>query len=173
MFAGCTHRPAVELAERLIELLPPGLTRVFYSDNGSTAVEVALKLAHQYWRNLGQPDRSTFLTLHYAYHGDTVGAMSVSEQSVFTRRVPAAALPGAARRRAVLLSLPARPRARQLPDRLPRQPRNGVAGGRSLGRRRARRTDAAGSRRDDRLAARVSRGRPPAVRPVRHADDCR
>jgi adenosylmethionine-8-amino-7-oxononanoate aminotransferase len=84
MFAGCTHRPAVELAERLIELLPPGLTRVFYSDNGSTAVEVALKLAHQYWRNLGQPARSTFLTLHYAYHGDTVGAMSVSEQSVFT-----------------------------------------------------------------------------------------
>ena len=84
MFAGCTHRPAVELAERLIEWLPPGLTRVFYSDNGSTAVEVALKLAHQYWRNLGQPDRSTFLTLHYAYHGDTVGAMSVSEQSVFT-----------------------------------------------------------------------------------------
>ena len=84
MFAGCTHRPAVELAERLVEALPPGLTRVFYSDNGSTAVEVALKLAHQYWRNLGQPHRSTFVTLHYAYHGDTVGAMSVSEDSVFT-----------------------------------------------------------------------------------------
>ena len=84
VFAGCTHRPAVELAERLIDLLPPGLTRVFYSDNGSTAVEVALKLAHQYWRNLGEPDRRTFVTLHYAYHGDTVGAMSVSEESVFT-----------------------------------------------------------------------------------------
>ena len=84
VFAGCTHRPAVELAERLIELLPPGLTRVFYSDNGSTAVEVALKLAHQYWRNLGEPNRRTFVTLHYAYHGDTVGAMSVSEASVFT-----------------------------------------------------------------------------------------
>jgi adenosylmethionine---8-amino-7-oxononanoate aminotransferase len=84
VFAGCTHRPAVDLAERLIELLPPGLTRVFYSDNGSTAVEVALKLAHQYWRNLGEPDRRTFITLHYAYHGDTVGAMSVSEASVFT-----------------------------------------------------------------------------------------
>jgi adenosylmethionine---8-amino-7-oxononanoate aminotransferase len=84
VFAGCTHRPAVELAERLIELLPPGLTRVFYSDNGSTAVEVALKLAHQYWGNLGEPHRGTFITLHYGYHGDTVGAMSVSEESVFT-----------------------------------------------------------------------------------------
>lgn len=85
MFAGCTHRPAVELAERLLELLPPGLTRIFYSDNGSTAVEVALKLACQYWRNLGQPGRTSFITLHYAYHGDTVGAMSTSEDSVFTR----------------------------------------------------------------------------------------
>ena len=85
VFAGCTHRPAVELAERLIEILPPGLARVFYSDNGSTAVEVALKLALQYWRNLGQPNRRTFLTLHDAYHGDTVGAMSASEESVFTR----------------------------------------------------------------------------------------
>ncbi len=85
MFAGCTHRPAVELAERLIEILPHGLARVFYSDNGSTAVEVALKLAIQYWRNLGQPDRRKFLTLHNSYHGDTVGAMSASEDSVFTR----------------------------------------------------------------------------------------
>lgn len=85
IFAGCTHRPAVELAERLIEILPKGLARVFYSDNGSTAVEVALKLAVQYWRNLGQSSRTTFITLHNAYHGDTVGAMSVSEDSVFTR----------------------------------------------------------------------------------------
>jgi len=85
VFAGCTHRPAVELAERLVEILPKGLSRVFYSDNGSTAVEVALKLALQYWRNLGQPNRRTFITLHNAYHGDTVGAMSASEDSVFTR----------------------------------------------------------------------------------------
>jgi len=85
VFAGCTHRPAVELAERLVEILPKGLERVFYSDNGSTAVEVALKLALQYWRNLGQPDRKKFITLHNAYHGDTVGAMSASEDSVFTR----------------------------------------------------------------------------------------
>ena len=85
VFAGCTHRPAVELAERLIEMLPKGLARVFYSDNGSTAVEVALKLALQYWRNRGQPKRTTFITLHNAYHGDTVGAMSASEDSIFTR----------------------------------------------------------------------------------------
>jgi adenosylmethionine-8-amino-7-oxononanoate aminotransferase len=85
VFAGCTHRPAIELAERLVELLPAGLTRVFFSDNGSTAVEVALKMAVQYWRNLGQPQRRAFVTLHHAYHGDTVGAMSASEDSVFTQ----------------------------------------------------------------------------------------
>jgi len=85
VFGGCTHRPAVELAERLLEILPSRLTRIFYSDNGSTAVEVALKLALQYWRNRGQPQRRTFITLHHAYHGDTVGAMSASEDSVFTR----------------------------------------------------------------------------------------
>lgn len=84
IFAGCTHRPAVELAERLLDLLPPGLTRIFYSDDGSTSVEVALKLAWQYWRNCGQPQRRTFVTLHHAYHGDTVGAMSASEDSPFT-----------------------------------------------------------------------------------------
>jgi adenosylmethionine-8-amino-7-oxononanoate aminotransferase len=85
VFGGCTHKPAVELAERLLEVLPPGLSRVFYSDNGSTAVEVALKLAWQYWRNRGQTQRSKFITLHHAYHGDTVGAMSASEDSLFTR----------------------------------------------------------------------------------------
>ncbi|MET0212027.1 MAG: adenosylmethionine--8-amino-7-oxononanoate transaminase [Vicinamibacterales bacterium] len=85
LFAGCTHPPAVELAERLVAVLPSGLTRVFYSDNGSTAVEVALKLACQYWRNRGEPSRRTFVALHHAYHGDTVGAMSASEDSVFTR----------------------------------------------------------------------------------------
>ena len=85
MFAGCTHPPAVDLAERLVSVLPPGLTRVFYSDNGSTAVEVAVKLAMQYWINKGEPQRQTLVALHHAYHGDTVGAMSVSEDSIFTR----------------------------------------------------------------------------------------
>ncbi len=84
IFAGCTHRPAVELAEQLVALLPPGLTRIFYSDDGSTAVEVALKMALQYWWNRGEKQRHTLVALHYAYHGDTFGAMSVSEASVFT-----------------------------------------------------------------------------------------
>lgn len=85
LFAGCTHFPAVELAESLLEVLPPGLTRMFYSDNGSTAIEVALKMACQYWRNRGESQRSTFITLHHAYHGDTVGSMSASEESTFTQ----------------------------------------------------------------------------------------
>lgn len=84
IFANCTHRPGVELAERLAGVLPKGLTRVFYSDNGSTAVEVAMKMASQFWSNRGEA-RRTFITLHHAYHGDTVGAMSASETSVFTR----------------------------------------------------------------------------------------
>lgn len=84
MFAGCTHPPAVELAERLCAHLPATLTRVFYSDNGSTAVEVALKMAYQYWTNRGEPQRRTFVALEHAYHGDTVGAMSASQLSLFT-----------------------------------------------------------------------------------------
>jgi adenosylmethionine-8-amino-7-oxononanoate aminotransferase len=84
IFAGATHQPAVDLAERLIGALPEGLARVFYSDNGSTAVEVAVKLAVQYWRNQGHT-RPRVVALHHAYHGDTVGAMSVSEDSIFTR----------------------------------------------------------------------------------------
>ncbi len=85
IFAGATHEPAVELAERLVGILPAGLTKIFYSDNGSTAVEVALKLAIQYWQNQGRPDRQRIVALHHAYHGDTIGAMSVSEPSVFTQ----------------------------------------------------------------------------------------
>ena len=85
IFAGFTHRPAVELAERLVGILPAGLTRIFYSDNGSTAVEAALKMAYQYWRNRGEDQRRTFVTLEHAYHGDTVGAMSASEDSAFTK----------------------------------------------------------------------------------------
>jgi adenosylmethionine-8-amino-7-oxononanoate aminotransferase len=84
IFAGATHHPAVELAERLLGVLPRGLARIFYSDNGSTAVEVAVKLAVQYWRNQGRP-RHRIIALHHAYHGDTAGAMSVSDESVFTR----------------------------------------------------------------------------------------
>lgn len=84
MFAGCTHPPAVELAERLLAKLPQNLNKVFFSDNGSTAVEVALKMAYQYWTNRGERQRRTFLALKHAYHGDTVGAMSASHDSLFT-----------------------------------------------------------------------------------------
>jgi adenosylmethionine---8-amino-7-oxononanoate aminotransferase len=85
LFAGVTHEPAVALAEQLISILPSGLTRVFYSDNGSTAVEVALKMAWQYWQNCGHPAKREFVALHHAFHGDTVGAMSVSELTGFSK----------------------------------------------------------------------------------------
>lgn len=85
VFAGCTHEPAVALAEQLAAILPSGLTRIFYSDNGSTAVEVALKMAYQFWQNTGQPSRRTFIALHHGYHGDTIGGMSTSEATAFTQ----------------------------------------------------------------------------------------
>lgn len=85
LFAGFTHEPAAYLAEELTQVLPSSLTRIFYSDNGSTAVEVALKMAFQYWSNLGQPQRREFVALDHAYHGDTVGAMSASAASAFTK----------------------------------------------------------------------------------------
>ncbi len=83
IFAGFTHQPAVELAERLLAILPPNQSTVFYSDNGSTAVEVALKMAFQYWHNLGKP-RQKIIAFENAYHGDTFGAMAVSGRSAFT-----------------------------------------------------------------------------------------
>ena len=83
IFAGFTHEPAVELAEKLLGVLPHGQSKVFYSDNGSTAVEVALKMAFQYWHNQGDA-RNGVIAFHGSYHGDTFGAMSVSERSAFT-----------------------------------------------------------------------------------------
>jgi len=80
---GIAHPAAIILARRLAEIAPPGLTRVFFSDNGSTAVEVALKLAFQYWRNRGLTDKRLFLKLANAYHGDTLGAVSVGGISLF------------------------------------------------------------------------------------------
>lgn len=76
IFAGFTHEPAQQLASQLVARLPTDLTRVFYSDNGSTAVEVALKMAYQYWKNRSTP-RTQFLVFDGAYHGDTVGTMAV------------------------------------------------------------------------------------------------
>lgn len=85
MFAGFTHKSAVELAEKLVAATPENLSRVFYSDNGSTAVEVALKMAYQFWQNRGEPERKVFVALENAYHGDTFGAMSASDESSFTK----------------------------------------------------------------------------------------
>lgn len=82
IFAGFTHEPAVRLAEALSKLLPADLNRVFFSDNGSTSVEVALKMAAQYWQNLGQ-QRQRVMVFDGGYHGDTVGAMSVGVSSGF------------------------------------------------------------------------------------------
>lgn len=80
IFAGFTHDPAEQLARNLLAHLPPALTRVFFSDNGSTSVEVALKMAYQYWQNLGE-ERTRFLGFAGGYHGDTIGAMSVGQGS--------------------------------------------------------------------------------------------
>jgi len=84
LFAGFSHEPAEELAARLGNIVPAPLHHVFFSDDGSTAVEVALKLALQYWKNCGRPRKRRIVALNHAYHGDTVGAMSVSDDSPFT-----------------------------------------------------------------------------------------
>ncbi len=84
IFAGFTHEPAVALAERLLRILPDNFTKIFYSDNGSTSTEVALKMAVQYWWNKGNQQRRKILAFNNSYHGDTFGAMSVSDRSVFT-----------------------------------------------------------------------------------------
>ncbi len=98
-FLGLTHPPAVELAEKLLAVAPAGLSRVFFSDNGSTAMEIAIKMAFQYWKQKGSGDgRTEFLTLSEAYHGDTIGSVSAGGIDLFhkifrpllfsTRRIP-------------------------------------------------------------------------------------
>jgi adenosylmethionine-8-amino-7-oxononanoate aminotransferase len=79
MFAGLTHEPATTLAQRLCALTPDGLNKVFFADSGSVAVEIALKIALQYWRNVGKPLKDRFICFKNGYHGDTLGAMSVSD----------------------------------------------------------------------------------------------
>ena len=79
MFGGLTHEPAVALAELLVDVTPHELTRVFFADSGSVAVEVAIKMTLQYWQGRGRPDRNRLLTVRGGYHGDTAGAMSVCD----------------------------------------------------------------------------------------------
>ncbi len=83
LFAGITHKPAITLAEKLVSITPKKLRRVFFSDNGSTAVETALKMSFQYWQNIGKKKKTKFVSLDHGYHGDTIGAMSISGVGLF------------------------------------------------------------------------------------------
>jgi adenosylmethionine---8-amino-7-oxononanoate aminotransferase len=84
-FLGLSHPPGIQLAEKLIEIAPKGMQRVFYSDSGATAVEIALKMAVQYWQLKGEAKRTRVASLAESYHGDTVGAMSVGYSEIFHR----------------------------------------------------------------------------------------
>ncbi len=83
IFAGFTHTPAIDLSNKLIDMLPDHFEKVFFSDDGSTSVEVALKMAIQFWHNQGFTNKTTIIAFENAYHGDTFGAMSVAERNAF------------------------------------------------------------------------------------------
>jgi len=83
IFAGFTHEPAIKLAEKLVEITPEGLSRCFYADSGSSAVEVALKMSFHYWRNQGQTQKTKFITLENSYHGETLGALAVGNVALY------------------------------------------------------------------------------------------
>ena len=80
---GLGQTTSIELAEKLVQITPAGLEKVFYSDSGATAVEIAIKMAYQYWQNIGQTDKTKFIALKEAYHGDTVGSVSVGGMDLF------------------------------------------------------------------------------------------
>src|ERR1044071_3055967 len=82
-FLGLTHEPGIRLGAALLEVSPPGLARVFYSDSGATAVEIALKQSFQYWQLCGRARKQRFLRLDEAYHGDTLGAVGVGGIALF------------------------------------------------------------------------------------------
>ena len=84
MLAGFSHAPVIELSERLVAMTPQGLDRVFYADNGSSGIEVALKMSHHYWLNHDQPQKKRFATITNGYHGETLGTLAVGDVALFT-----------------------------------------------------------------------------------------
>jgi adenosylmethionine-8-amino-7-oxononanoate aminotransferase len=83
ILAGFTHRAVIELSEKLVAITPEGLTRCFYADNGSSAIEVAVKMSFHYWLNQGQDNKTRFITLQNAYHGETLGALAVGNVALY------------------------------------------------------------------------------------------
>ncbi|MFZ1767157.1 MAG: aminotransferase class III-fold pyridoxal phosphate-dependent enzyme, partial [Candidatus Nitrotoga sp.] len=83
MLAGFTHEPVIQLSERLAQLAPVGLGHCFYASDGASAIEIALKMSVHYWRNNGQPHKSDFISLKNSYHGETLGALSVTDVALF------------------------------------------------------------------------------------------
>ncbi|NIQ13405.1 MAG: aminotransferase class III-fold pyridoxal phosphate-dependent enzyme, partial [Candidatus Dadabacteria bacterium] len=93
MFGGLTHIPAINLTQQLIQITPDPLQKVFYSDSGSVAIDIAMKMAIQYWHSKGQKNKKRFISLRSGYHGDTIGAMSVSDpetgmHTIFNESLP-------------------------------------------------------------------------------------
>ena len=83
ILAGFSHQPVIELSERLVNITPSGLSRVFYADNGSSGIEVALKMSFHYWLNCGRPEKTRFITLAHSYHGETLGALAVGDTGLY------------------------------------------------------------------------------------------
>ena len=85
LLAGFTHEPVIQLSEQLVEITPKGLSRCFYADNGSSAVEVALKMSYHYWLNKGKANKNIFVSLENSYHGETIGALSVGDVALYKK----------------------------------------------------------------------------------------
>ena len=120
MLAGFTHRPVVELSERLAALAPPGLGHAFYGSDGASAIEIALKMAFHYWTNAGKPAKTEFVSLAGSYHGETLGRARGDRRATVSRHLRAApspecdgALPGRAQRRGRRVGSAMSPNARR------------------------------------------------------------
>jgi adenosylmethionine-8-amino-7-oxononanoate aminotransferase len=83
ILAGFTHQPVIDLSNRLVDITPEGLTRCFYADNGSSAIEVAIKMSFHYWKNKGKPQKNRFVNLSNGYHGETLGALAMGDVAIY------------------------------------------------------------------------------------------